>query len=175
MGAALLLQLLIARYLRFEHFDLNYLDLVLIMTVYTSFGRNPKRTIWVAAGSGLVQDSFSGGLLGTQSFTKTVIGYGASLLSEHLALDHMIPRLLVMGAAALVNGFLFIGLHALFGVRLLVQPVGQQLMHYLGWYLTANVIGAAVGFHVLDLFMQERPSRPTRLWARRYRRRRPRR
>ncbi|MBI3950820.1 MAG: rod shape-determining protein MreD [Acidobacteria bacterium] len=159
---ALLLQLLIASYLRFERFDLGYLDLVLIVTVYASFSRDPLWAMLVGASAGLVQDSFSGGILGTQSFIKTVIAFLAGSLSVHIALDNPLPRLIVMAGASIVSGLIFVGLHALFGIRLVPQPVEDSLVHHLGWQLLANVVGAAFIFRLLDTFMRGQEGRRER-------------
>jgi len=165
--AALLLQLLIAGYLRFKHFDLGYLDLVLLVTVYSSFGRDPLRAMLVGASAGLVQDSFSGGILGTHSFIKTLIGYVAGSLSVRLALDNPLPRLIVAACASIVNGLVYVGLHWLFGIRLVAQPVEDNLVRHLGWQLVANVLGAVIIFRVLDRIMRgperRRERRPGRV------------
>jgi rod shape-determining protein MreD len=161
--AALLLQLLMARYLRFDRFDLGqYLDLVLIVTVYSSFGRDPLRAMLVGASAGLVQDSFSGGILGAQSFIKTIIGFVASSLSVRFALDNPLPRLIVMVGASIVNGLLFVGLHWLFGIGLIAQPVQDNLIRRLGWQLLANVLGAVIIFRLLDRIMRESERRRER-------------
>lgn len=160
--AAVVLQLLIARYLRFGRFDLGYLDVVLIVTVYSSFGRDPLRAMLVGASAGLMQDSFSGSILGAQSLIKTVIGLVASSLSVRLALDSPLPRLIVTGGASLTNGLLFVGLHQLFGIRLLAQPVLENLIRRLGWQLAVNLVGAVIIFRLLDQFMREKERRPER-------------
>jgi len=160
--AALVSQLLMARYLRFEHFNLDDLDLVLIVTVYISLGRNPLRAMLVGASAGLVQDSFSGGILGAQSFIKTLIGFIAGSLSVRIALHNPLPRLIIMAAASIVNGLMFVGLHWLFGVRLVAPPVGDNLVRHLGWQLLANVVGAAIIFRILDAVMREPEGRRER-------------
>lgn len=159
---ALLLQFLIAGYLRFDHFNLRYLDLVLIVTVYSSFGRDPIRAMLVGAGAGLVQDTFSGGILGTQSFIKTFIGFLAGLLSVRIALDNPLPRLIAMAGASVLNGLIFVGLHWIFGIHLISPPIGQNLTRQLGWQLLANLIGAAIIFRLLDAFMRGRERRRER-------------
>ncbi len=151
-----------ASYLRFEHFDLGYLDVVLIVIVYSSFGRDPMRAMFLGAGAGLVQDSLSGGILGTQSFSKTVIAFLAGTLSVRFALDHILPRLVVMAGASILNGLIYVGLHALFGIRLIPEPVQENLIRHLQWQLVANIIGAVVIFRFLDWFASDRETRRER-------------
>ncbi len=143
--AALLLQVLLARYVR-----LRYLDLVLIVTVYACFARDPVRAMIVGAAGGLAQDSFSGGLMGSASLTKTIVAFLVGTLSVRIALDNLLPRLIVMAGASALSGLIYVGIHRLFGVELVGYPVLQQLLKHLAWQLVTNVIAAAVAFRLLD-------------------------
>jgi rod shape-determining protein MreD len=169
--AALVLQLLIARYLRFAHLDLGYVDPVLIVTVYTSFGRNPLLTMLVGTTAGLAQDSFSGGVFGSQGFTKTVIGFIVGSLSVRIALENVFSRLVVMTGASILNGLIFVGLQWLFWVNVVPNPVLGNLARRLGWELLANFIGAVIIFRLLDRLLAEdvlgRERKPLRVKPRR--------
>jgi rod shape-determining protein MreD len=158
--AALLLQLVIARYLRVG--PANYLDLVLIVTVYSGFRRDPMMAMLIGAGSGLVQDSFSGALLGTQSLTKTLIGFFVGSLSVRVALDNLVPRILVLAGASVLNLLLFVGLHRMFGVILIAQPLGDHLATYLAWHVVANALTAIFIFLALNKFLSEETRRSGR-------------
>ncbi|MCS6806590.1 MAG: rod shape-determining protein MreD [Acidobacteriota bacterium] len=160
--AALLIQLLVSSYLRFPSFNLSHLDLVLIVVVYSCFGRDPLRSMLLGAGAGLVQDSFSGGILGTQSFCKTVIAFLTGSLSVRFALDSPLLRLFVMAGASILHGLIFVGLHSLFGVSLIEPPVQENLLRRLAWPLLANFIGAIIIFPLLDRYMTGRAGRRER-------------
>lgn len=155
---ALLVQLLIARYLRFRPYlwYLQYLDLVLLVTVYVSFARNPVHTILLGAFAGLAQDSFSQGIVATNSFTKTVIGFFASVLSIRVALDNPVPRLIVMAGAAAANGLLYVGLHRLFGQNPVPAPILPRLGAEIGWLVGVNTAAAIFLFRMLDYFLVKR-------------------
>lgn len=148
--AALLLQVLLARYL-----GLRYLDLVLVVVVYSCFARDPVRAMFIGAAGGLIQDSFSGGLMGSTSFTKTVVAFLIGALSIRIALDKLFPRLIVMAAASLLSGLIYVGIHRLFGIDLVGFPVLPQLLKHLAWQILANVFAAAIFFRVLDLLSVE--------------------
>jgi rod shape-determining protein MreD len=171
---ALLVQLLIARYLRFRPYlgYLRYLDLVLLVTVYVSFARNPVHTMLLGAFAGLVQDSFSQGIVGTNSFTKTVIGFFASVLSIRVALDNPVPRLIVLAGAAAANGLIYLGMHRLFGQNLLAGagPILPRLGAEIGWLVGINAGAAIFLFRMLDYFLvkRERERSPGKPAKRRY-------
>ncbi|MBI4469864.1 MAG: rod shape-determining protein MreD [Acidobacteria bacterium] len=152
--AALLLQVLVARYLR-----LRYLDLVLVVTVYSCFSRDPVSAMLIGAVAGLVQDGFSSGLMGSTSFTKTVVAFLAGTLSIRIALEKLFPRLVVMAAATLASGLIYVGIHRLFGIDLVGFPVLPQLARHMGWQVLANVAAAAVVFRLLDLVSVEKERR----------------
>jgi rod shape-determining protein MreD len=116
----------------------------------------------LGAGAGLVQDSFSGGILGTQSFCKTVVAFLAGSLSVRFALDRPLVRLFVMAGASIINGLIFVGLHWLFGLQLIQPPVQENLLRRLGWQLLANFIGAIIIFRLLDWYMAGRVGRRER-------------
>lgn len=159
-------QLIIARYMT----GLRSLDLILIATIYVSLERNPARALWVGAGAGLLQDSFSGGLIGVNSFAKTVIGFSTSTLSIRVALDSFLPRLIVMATAAALNGLIYLGLHHLFGQPLVSAPVLPQLGRRLGWVVLINTAAALLFFRLLDywLVVRERTRAPGKPLKRRY-------
>jgi rod shape-determining protein MreD len=141
-------------------------DLVLIITVYASFGRNPLLAMLVGASAGLIQDSFSGGIFGAQSFAKTVIGFIAGSLSVRIALENFLPRLIVMAGASLLNGLIFVGLQELFEMHLVPNPILSNLARRLGWQLLANLIAAAIVFRLLNRFIVGNDRRRERKLAR---------
>lgn len=154
---------MIARYIG----SLRSLDLILITTIYVSFERNPFRALWVGAGGGLLQDSFSGGLVGINSFAKTVIGFSASALSIRVALDSFLPRLLVMATAAAANSAIYLGLHHLLGQPVVAAPVLSPLARRVGIAILVNTVVAMVVFRLLDYWLlagerKRAPGRPVK-------------
>lgn len=160
--AALLLQVLVTQYLR-----LRYLDLVLVATIYACFARDPVRAMLIGAAGGLVQDSFSGGLMGSSSFTKTAAAFLVSALGIRIALDKLFPRLIVMAAASILSGLIYVGIHRLFGIDLIGFPVLPQMARHLAWQVLANTVAAIVVFRSLDLIGIEKERRDRGRAARR--------
>lgn len=159
--AALLVHLLIVRYVSV----LRSVDVVLIVTVYVGFGRDPVRAMLVGAGAGLLQDGFSGGIVGAQSLAKMVVALLVSLVSVRVALDHLPLRFIAMVLATALHTLLYLGLHWLFGQNLIGNPVWPTLLGEMGWLAGANGIAALVLFALLDRVFAERErtlSRPAR-------------
>lgn len=161
---ALLVHLILARYGRI----LRSVDVVLIVTVYVGFARDPLRAIVVGAGAGLLQDSFSGGILGAQSLAKMVVALVVSLVSVRVAVEHLPVRLIVLVLATALHTLIYLGLHGLFGQNLMGNPVWPALLGEVGWLAGVNGAAALVLFALLDRVFAERE----RTWKRPARRRR---
>ena len=100
--------------LRYFPFIVSYLDLFLIVVIYYSLKENPVKATFVGTASGLVQDAFSSGVLGFNSFAKTQVvililatllnGFILKLLSLFFRLKY-IPQLFPgIFYQAVVNG-----------------------------------------------------------------------
>src|SRR5437870_4065544 len=73
----------------------SYFDLSLICTVYYGFTLgNPVASILMGSSLGLMQDSLSAAVLGTNGFSKTVIGFLAASAVSKFAVDQPITRML---------------------------------------------------------------------------------
>src|SRR5437868_10056465 len=72
----------------------GYFDLPLICTVYYGFTMgNPIASIIMGSSLGLMQDSLSAAALGTNGFSKTVIGFLAASAASKFAVDQSITRI----------------------------------------------------------------------------------
>lgn len=150
--AALLVHLLIVRYVRV----LRPVDVVLIVTVYVAFARDPVRAMLVGAGAGLLQDGFSSGIVGAQSLAKTVVALLVSLVSVRVALDHLPLRFIALVLATALHALIYLGLHWLFGQNLLGNPVWPTLLGEVAWLAGANGVAALILFALLDWVFAER-------------------
>jgi rod shape-determining protein MreD len=150
---ATLVQLVIVRYVRV----LRPVDVILIVTVYVSFARDPVRAMLVGASAGLLQDGFSGGIVGAQSLAKTVVALLISLVSIRVALDHFPLRVIALGVAVAVQTLLYLGLHRLFGQNLIIgHPVWPMLLQEVAWLAGVNGAAALVLFGLLDRVFAEK-------------------
>src|SRR5215831_9897977 len=75
----------------------SYFDLPLICTVYYGFTLgNPIASIMMGSTLGLMQDSLSAAVLGTNGFSKTLIGFLAASATSKFAIDQFITRVLAL-------------------------------------------------------------------------------
>jgi len=89
MASAVVVQGILA--FRFRVF--GYFDLPLICTVYFGFTQgSPIASIGVGSILGLMQDSLSGAILGTNGFSKTLIGFLAASAGSKVAVDQPVTR-----------------------------------------------------------------------------------
>ncbi len=91
-----------------------YLDAFLLVVVYFAAKEGLLTGILVGAISGLVQDSFSGGIVGIHGFTKTLVGFMVGMLSTILVVENLVAQALLLGLATLLNGAVIIGINYLF-------------------------------------------------------------
>ena len=94
---------------------LAYIDFPLIIVIYAALQRNSIRAILFGTISGIATDALSGGLLGANGFTKTLVAYIVSEIARRVYMDNLILRIPVLAGACLLNSFVFYGLHRLLG------------------------------------------------------------
>ncbi len=106
LGLIVVLQSVLVR-LPHIGFVFEYVDFVLILTVFVGVQPTALRAALVGLTGGLLQDLLWGVLYGASGFTKTLIGYLLAVTSMKFSLDSRITRLLVLSLASVVNTGLF--------------------------------------------------------------------
>src|SRR5216110_1924633 len=94
---------------------LAYIDFPLIIVVYAALQRNSLRAILFGTFSGLAVDALSGGLLGANGFSKTLVAYIVSEIARRVYMDNLLLRIPVIAGACLLHDLIYYGLHWLFG------------------------------------------------------------
>src|SRR5436309_5435960 len=91
--------------LKFKVF--TYFDLPLICSVYYGFtlGR-PIASMTIGIALGLMQDSLSGAVLGTNGFSKTLIGFVAASAGSKFNVDQPITRVFALFLFTIGDGLL---------------------------------------------------------------------
>src|SRR5437762_647918 len=89
---------------------LAYIDFPLIIIVYAALQRNSIRAILFGTISGIAVDALSGGLLGSNGFSKTIIAYIVSEIARRVYMDNLILRIPVIAGACLLNDLIYYGL-----------------------------------------------------------------
>ncbi len=140
IAVAFLVQTLGGRYLTPLQ---SYLDLFLVVAV--GFGLVRGRMTGLAAGTfgGLVQDAFSGGILGLNGLSKTTVAYLAGVVSRWLIIRGWAARFLFFFVASMAD-LLILALVGLAAERPIVAGEGITL-------LIVCAVNAAVGTIALSL------------------------
>jgi rod shape-determining protein MreD len=114
----------------------GYLDLPLICSVYYGFTLgNPIASIFIGSALGLMQDGLSGSVLGTNGFSKTLLGFMAASAGSRFNVDQPITRVFALFLFTLVDGLLV----SMLG--LMVTPVTETSYSGTlgGWLLSATL------------------------------------
>jgi len=132
---------------------LAYIDFPLIVVVYAALQRNSIRAIFFGTFSGLAIDALSGGLLGANGFSKTLIAFIVSELARRVYLDNLLLRIPVIAGACFVDNGLYYGLHRLLGLEM----SGQFWINTSYSLIGTTIVGTAI-YIFLDSFLSERAS-----------------
>lgn len=93
--------------LSFKFKVFSYFDLPLICSVYYGFVLgNPIASILIGSGLGLMQDSLSGSLLGSNGLSKTLIGFLAASAGTKFNVDQAITRCVALFLFSIGDGLL---------------------------------------------------------------------
>ena len=147
---ALIIAVLLQWTLRNIAEPLAYVDLPLIVVVYAALQQNAIRAIFYGTVAGIAVDALSGGLLGANGFSKTLVAYIVSELSRRFNLDNPLVRIPVIAGACLLDDLVYFGMH-----RLLGQNLGGPLFETMAYTLIGTTIAGTFIFLFLDSFSSE--------------------
>lgn len=136
---------------------LAYIDFPLIIVVYAALQRNSIRAILFGTISGIAVDALSGGLLGANGFSKTVIAYVVSEIARRVYMDNLILRIPVIAGACLLNDLIYYGLHKLFG-----QPPSGDILVTAAYSLIGTTIAGTLVYLILQGFSVDKVKRRKR-------------
>ena len=122
----------------FEPF--TYIDFPLIIVVFAALQRNSIRAILFGTTAGIAVDALSGGLLGANGFSKTLIAYRVSEMTRRVYLDNLLLRIPVIAGACLLDDLVYYGLHRLLGQ----PPVGDALLTVSYSLIGTTIVGTLV-------------------------------
>ncbi len=131
----------------------NFIDLPLIVVVYFALGRDGVLAVIVGLVAGLSTDALSGGILGANGFTKSLIGFSVATLATRVNLDNSLTRIFVVAAATAFDAAVYVLLHRMLGQSLL-PPFVETTAFKL---IVTTTIGTFI-FYFFDIFLSERAS-----------------
>lgn len=146
-----------------------FIDFPLIVVVYAALRGNAIRALLFGTLAGLAIDALSGGLLGANGFSKTLIAYIISEIVRRVYLDNLLLRIPVIAGACLLDDFVYYGMH-----RLLGQQPTSPLVETMAYTLLGTTIVGTITFILLEsLFLERaRPKKREMFMPRRQTRRR---
>ena len=135
----------------------GYIDFPLIIVVYAALQRNSIRAILFGTISGVAMDALSGGLLGANGFSKTVVAFVVSEIARRVYMDNLILRIPVIAGACILHSAIFYGLHRLFG-----QPPTGDILVTAAYSLIGTTIAGTLVYLLLQSFSGDKVRRKKR-------------
>ena len=154
---ALIIAVLLQWTLRNVAEPLAYIDLPLVIVVYAALQRDAVKAILFGAFSGVAVDALSGGLLGANGFSKTLIAWAVSELARRVYMDNLLLRIPVIAGACVIDDLVYFGLH-----RLLGQEPTVDVVTTVAYTVIGTTIAGTMVYLFLDYILSERTSRSRR-------------
>jgi rod shape-determining protein MreD len=148
---ALIVAILLQWTLRNVAEPLAYIDFPLIIVVYAALQRDALKAIFFGSFAGLAVDALSGGLLGSNGFSKTLIAYMVSELARRVYMDNLLLRIPVIAGACLLDDLVYFGMH-----RLLGQELAVPVMETMAYTVIGTTIAGTFIYLMLDYVLVEK-------------------
>ncbi|MGV7221819.1 MAG: rod shape-determining protein MreD [Nitrospinales bacterium] len=121
-------------------------SLILIFAVYCAINFRESRGIMMCMLIGLVQDCLSGGLLGINTLSKSLIAYSLYKVRDKVVVEGAIPVGCFIILASLFDGMIYY----FFSILLLKAEVASGILFpYLPMFAIGNILIAPVMFYIL--------------------------
>ena len=133
--------------LRNVHDVFMYVDFPLIIIVYAALQRNTIKALLFGTLSGIAVDALSGGLLGANGFTKTLIAFIVSEIARRVYLDNLLLQIPVIAGACLIDDLVYYGLH-----RLLGQEPSAPFLVTIAYTMIGTTIAGTIIYLILGSF-----------------------
>jgi rod shape-determining protein MreD len=138
---ALIIAILLQWTLRNVAEPFAFIDFPLIIVVYAALQqRNSIRALLFGAIGGLSIDALSGGLLGANGFSKTLIAYMVSEITRRVYVDNLLLRIPIIAGACLLDDLIYYGMHRLFGQDPNVNPIVTMAYTLIGTTIAGTLI-----------------------------------
>jgi rod shape-determining protein MreD len=164
---ALIISVLLQWTLRNVAEPFAYIDFPLIIVVYAALQRNSIKALFFGTLAGISVDALSGGLLGANGFSKTLIAYIVSEIARRVYLDNLLLQIPVIAGACLLDGLVYYGLHRLLGQEPSAPVLVTIVYTLIGTTITGTIIYLILGSVSFETFKRRRrdffsPRRQTR-------------
>ncbi len=129
---------------------LVFVNFPLIIVVYASLQRNSIRALLFGTIAGVSVDALSGGLLGAQGFSLTLVAFTISEIARRVYLDNVLLRIPVLIGASILNNLIYVGMH-----RLLGQDLSSPMFVTIAYSMLGTTVVGTFIFIFLDSFSSE--------------------
>jgi rod shape-determining protein MreD len=154
-----------------------YVDFPLIIVVYAALQRNAINALILGTISGIAVDALSGGILGANGFSKTLVAFVVSEIARRVYLDNLLLQIPVIAGACLLDDLVFYGLNRMFGqeptapvtVTIVYSLIGTTIAGTVIYLLLRAISGEKLSRQKRDFFAPRRQTRrrnPIRLGRR---------
>ncbi len=127
-----------------------YIDFPLIIVVYAALKRSSIKTLFYATASGIAVDALSGGLLGANGFSKTLVAFIILEIVRRVYLDNLLLQIPVLAGACLLDDLIYYGMHRMMG-----QIPPAPLITTMAYTVIGTTIIGTVIYLILDSFFSE--------------------
>jgi rod shape-determining protein MreD len=154
---ALILSVLLQWTLRSVAEPLAYVDLPLIIIVYAALQRDALKAVLFGSIAGLAIDALSGGLLGANGFSKTLVAFVVSEITRRVYMDNLLLRIPVIAAASILDDMVYYGLH-----RLLGQEPNVSVVPTVAYTLIGTTVAGTIIYLLFDVSNSQKMRKPRR-------------
>jgi len=147
---ALIVAILLQWTLRNVAEPLAFVDFPLIIIVYAALQRNSVRALFFGTIGGLSMDALSGGLLGANGFSKTLVAYVVSEIARRVYLDNLLLRIPVLAGAVFLDELVYVGMHNLLG-----QQIAAPFLMTIAYSLAGTTAAGTVTYIILENLASE--------------------
>lgn len=154
---ALIIAILLQWTLRNVFEPFTYIDFPLIIVVYAALQGSSLRSLFYATFAGIAVDGLSGGLLGANGFSKTLVAFIVSEIVRRVYVDNLLLRIPVIAGACLLDDLVYYGMH-----RLLGQEPTEPLLTTIAYSLIGTTIAGTIIFLILNNILTENVMRSKR-------------
>ena len=109
VGGALAIQYTLSRFFLVR--GVISIDFVLVAVVYVALTSGPSTGMVTGTVAGLVQDSYSGGVIGIGGLAKTIVGFIGGIIGTQFIVAQPLPRFVVFFGATILHAVVFYGLY----------------------------------------------------------------
>ena len=129
---------------------LTFVDFPLIIVVYAALQGSSIRALFYGTVAGIAVDALSGGLLGANGFSKTLVAFVVAEIVRRVYVDNLLLRIPVIAGACLLDDLVYYGMH-----RLLGQEPTAEFVTTLAYTVIGTTIAGTIIYLLLDGFFAE--------------------